>query len=360
MTKKFAVIDLETTGGIPQRDKITEIAIIVFDGEKIVKEFKSLVNPERSIPSNITRITGINNDMVSDAPKFYEIAKDVIEITDDCIFVAHNVRFDYGFLVEEFKSLGYTYTRKKICTVKLSRSSFPGLRSYSLGNLIKHFEIEVENRHRAYDDAFATTILLEKILKVQESKDYNTLISNSINLSRLPRSLKPEDILNLPRECGVYYMLDEDGQIVYIGKSINIQKRIKQHFSKNTRKADKLFQMVNAIHYELTGSELLSLIIESHQIKKYQPFINRAQRTREYKYALEQATDKSGYKKYELKLIVSFIRVTILLALLCFILTNPLRDSEIEIKNLQRSSRLKVGKCVPLELIYQAMFILCG
>ena len=124
MNRKFAIIDLETTGGRPGRDKITEIAIIVFDGNKIIDEFQSLINPERSIPSNITRITGITNSMVEDAPKFYEVAKTVIQKTEGCVFVAHNVRFDYGFMVAEFKSLGFSFSRKKICTVKLSRMSF--------------------------------------------------------------------------------------------------------------------------------------------------------------------------------------------------------------------------------------------
>jgi len=186
MKRKFAVVDLETTGGIPKRDKITEIAIIVYDGEKIIAEFQSLINPERSIPANITRITGISNDMVADAPKFYEVAKQVVEYTEGCIFVAHNVRFDYQFLVREFKQLGYTFTRRNLCTVKLSRKAFPGLHSYSLGNLIRYFKISVENRHRAYDDAWATTILLGKIFEQQENKkDVQQLVSDSIKLTKL-------------------------------------------------------------------------------------------------------------------------------------------------------------------------------
>jgi len=302
MNHKFAIIDLETTGGRPGKDKITEIAIIVYDGDSIIDEFQSLINPERSIPSNITRITGITNSMVADAPKFYEVAKTVIEKTEGCVFVAHNVRFDYGFMVEEFRSLGFSFNRKKICTVKLSRMSFPGLASYSLGKLIQHFDIKVENRHRAYDDAFATTILLQKIFDIQDSeKHINDIITDSIKLTNLPKSLKPEDVMTLPQLCGVYYMIDEDGDIVYIGKSVNIQKRIKQHFSKLTRKTDRLFQSVSKIHYEITGSELVSLILESAEIKKHQPPINRAQKTRDYKYAVVKAVDKSGYFKFEVK-----------------------------------------------------------
>lgn len=168
---KFAIVDIETTGGHYRYSKITEIAIIVIENGKEIKKFESLINPECIVPTEITRITGINNQMLENAPKFYEIAKDILEITQDCIFVAHNVSFDYGFIKEEFKNLGYTFQRKKLCTVTLSRKYFPGLKSYSLGNLIKNFEINVLNRHRAYDDAWATVQIFKKMLDLQESED---------------------------------------------------------------------------------------------------------------------------------------------------------------------------------------------
>ncbi|MBT8232115.1 MAG: GIY-YIG nuclease family protein [Saprospiraceae bacterium] len=301
MSRKYAVVDLETTGGIPKRDKITEVAIIIYDGNEIVDEFQSLVNPERSIPSEITRITGITNEMVEDSPKFYEIAKPIIEILEGCIFVAHNVRFDYNFLKEEFKSLGYTFTKRNLCTVRLSRKAFPNLRSYSLGNLIKYFGIEVNNRHRAYDDAWATTILLEKIFNEQTTqKDVQALVTQSIKLTKLPHGLKEDAVLKLPEECGVYYFRNLEDRVIYVGKSINIQNRAKQHFSKHTRKTDKLFNQVASISYELTGSELISLLLESYEIKKLHPEINKAQKTRTYKYAVIKDVDKSGYFKYKI------------------------------------------------------------
>ena len=302
MNKKYAVIDLETTGGIAKRDKITEIAVIIYDGEKVVDEFQSLINPERSIPAHITRITGITNDMVADAPRFYEVAKRVIEMTEGCVFVAHNVRFDYSFMIEEFKSLGYTFSRRNLCTVRLSRKAFPGLKSYSLGNLIKYFGISVDNRHRAYDDAYATTILLDKIFKQQHTKkELNGLIRESIKITKLPKGLDRKEVEELPSLCGVYYFLDESKEIIYIGKSKNIYKRVKQHFGKNTRKADRLFKSVHHIAHELTGSELVSLILESYEIKKHQPEINKIQKTKEYNFALVESVDKSGYFRYEIK-----------------------------------------------------------
>ncbi|MFZ1750838.1 MAG: 3'-5' exonuclease, partial [Saprospiraceae bacterium] len=154
--KIYAVVDIETTGGMAKRDRITEIAIVLYDGREIIDRYETLIQPDRSIPYEITRITGIDDAMVADAPRFYEVAKKVVEMTDNTIFVAHNVRFDYSFIKEEFATLGYTFTRRQLCTVVLSRKAFPGLKSYSLGNLIKHFDIKVQNRHRAMDDVLAT------------------------------------------------------------------------------------------------------------------------------------------------------------------------------------------------------------
>lgn len=299
MGKNFAVIDIETTGGMPGRDRITEIAILVFDGKKIIDSFQSLINPERSIPPQISRITGITNEMVADAPYFYEIAKQVIEITEDCIFVAHNVRFDYNFIVNEFKSLGYTYSKRKLCTVRLARKAFPGLQSYSLGKLINHFSIDVQSRHRAYDDALAASIILAKALELQSTKkELLKMISDAVQLTAIPKKLHIDTIKSLPMECGVYYFRDDAGNILYIGKSINIYKRIKQHFSSKGSKTEKMFEHVAQIDYEITGSEIVSLLLESSEIKKHQPPINRIQKNAEFPYALGMRTDKSGYKQF--------------------------------------------------------------
>ncbi len=299
MKTKYAVVDLETTGGIPHRDKITEIAIILYDGKEIIEEYQSLINPERSIPYTITRITGIDNEMVADAPKFYEVAKQVIELTEGAIFVAHNVRFDYQFLRAEFKSLGYTFTRRNLCTVRLSRKAFPQLKSYSLGNLIRYFKITVKHRHRAYDDAWATTILLGKIFHEQGNEEgVIDLVKASLKLTKLPSALSIDDVESLPEECGVYYFRNSQEEIIYIGKSIDIKARAKQHFAKYTRKTDKLFDNVASISYEITGSELASLLKESKEIKEVQPSINKIQKTKTYDFAIIKETDKSGYFRY--------------------------------------------------------------
>ena len=297
MTKKtYAVIDIETTGGRASRDRITEIAIVLHDGKEIVDQFETLLNPERTIPHNITQLTGISQDMVEEAPKFYEVAKKIVEMTQGCIFVAHNVRFDYSFIQEEFRRLGYTYTRRQLCTVRLSRKTFPGLRSYSLGNLIKHFGINVKDRHRAMADTMATVELLEKIFKLENSEETaDDLINLGIKESKLPKNISLDQLHGLPEGCGVYYFHDLNGEIIYIGKSINIKKRVMQHFVNKNHKGDKLQESVSDISYEITGSELVALLKESHEIKYHHPRINRAQRLRKFQYVLHSYHNQKDY-----------------------------------------------------------------
>jgi DNA polymerase III subunit epsilon len=164
----YNIIDIETTGGNPKSDKITEIAVFTHNGVRVISEFCTLVNPEKKIPAFITGITGISNEMVAGAPKFYEIARKLVEITESHIFVAHNAAFDYGFVCEEFRQLGYTFKRDRLCTVKLSRKLIPGLRSYSLGKLCSEINIPVNNRHRARGDAFATVSLFEMLMSLDQ------------------------------------------------------------------------------------------------------------------------------------------------------------------------------------------------
>lgn len=176
----YSIIDIETTGGSPQTEKITEISLLNHDGLRITDEFTTLVNPEKKIPTFITDITGITDEMVAGAPRFYEIARKIVEMTENRIFVAHNVAFDYGFIREEFRQLGYTYSRDKLCTVKLSRKIIPGHRSYSLGKLCSELNIRIENRHRARGDAMATVRLFEMLLEIDTSDQ--PLYRNFFNL----------------------------------------------------------------------------------------------------------------------------------------------------------------------------------
>ncbi len=291
--KLYTIIDVETTGGTASREKITEIGIVLFDGDKILKTYDSLVDPERTIPSHITRITGITNDMISDAPKFYEIAKEIVEITESAVFVAHNVRFDYSFIKEEFARLGYSFTKRQLCTVRLSRKTFPGLRSYSLGNLIRHFGIKVNARHRVLEDALATTDIFKRILDQDESS-----FKTRMRETRLPSDIEITDLEVLPEATGVYYFHNDQGHVIYIGKSISIKKRVFHHFSKITRKSDKLVKSATKISYTITGSELVSLLLENEEIKKHQPDINRALRKRQHPYFIHHFIDLEGYVRF--------------------------------------------------------------
>ena len=293
---KYTIVDVETTGGSPKFERITEIGIVVFDGHQVVDTFESLVNPEQTIPEFITGLTGITNDMVLAAPKFFEIARQIVELTEDSVFVAHNARFDYGFLRAEFQRLGYTFSRKQLCTVKLSRRAFPGLPSYSLGKLIRHFGIPVQRRHRALDDALATTELLRMALhKESSANDVRELVDRGIRETRLPSGITLEMLHQLPEACGVYYFHNADNRVVYVGKSINIRKRVMDHFKDHSVKGSRMHKHVRDITWELTGSELVALLLESEEIKRLNPPINRAQRQESFPYAVSTYTNDNGY-----------------------------------------------------------------
>lgn len=296
MSKRFSIIDIETTGGMYRRDKITEIAIAIHDGTRVIDKWETLINPERSIPNNITMITGITNDMVATAPKFYEVAKQVVEFTEGCIFVAHNVRFDYSFIREEFKRLGFTYTRKQLCTVRLSRQVFPEIGKYSLGSLIRHFNISVNDRHRAMEDVLATVQVFDAILsKDQDKNALKQMLNLGIRESRLPKNLSIQKLDELPHETGVYYFYNESGKVIYIGKAKNIRKRVVQHFLNVSSKAGKMQQQVHDISYELTGSELMALLFESAEIRRLQPEINKAQRGKSYQHNVYACLQLDGF-----------------------------------------------------------------
>lgn len=293
---KYAIVDLETTGTSASNGRITEVGIVLFDGEKIIDSFESLVNPERSIPWEITRITGISNEMVQTAPKFFEIAKEIVEITKDAIFVAHNVGFDYGFLRKEFAALGFTFSRKKLCTVRLMRKVFPGFRSYSLGNLIERYGISVENRHRAMADALATTELLKLVFEKEQGTDeMETLINEGIKSSRLPKRITLDFLHSIPDATGVYYMHDMEGDVIYVGKALNIRKRIMQHFADKTTKGNLIHEYVADITWEIMGSELAALLFESAEIKRIQPKLNRALRQKLLPFVVWSYVDEHGY-----------------------------------------------------------------
>ena len=265
-----------------------------YDGHKVVDQFISLVNPEREIQPFVVNLTGINSNMLRNAPKFYEVAKRIIEITEDAILVAHNAKFDYRILRTEFKRLGYDFSRKTLCTVELSKDLIPDQKSYSLGKLTRALGIPVSDRHRASGDALATVKLFKMLLDKDISKK---IIQESIRLEPKyqmePRLL---DIIDsLPSITGVYYMHKADGEIIYIGKSKNIRKRINQHFTSDNPKSKRIQLQVATVTYEETGSELVALLKESEEIKQNKPIFNRALRRTIFTHGLFSFEDDKGY-----------------------------------------------------------------
>lgn len=298
----YSIIDIETTGGSATNSRITEIAIYIHDGEKIIDEYQTLINPCARIPYNITQLTGITDHMVSGAPQFKEVAERILEITKDQIFVAHNVNFDYNFIKAEFNRIGLSFRRKKLCTVRLSRKIIPGKSTYSLGKLCDNLGIRLNNRHRAAGDAHATTILFELLLK----NDNSNFIENSLKPQSLealiPPNMPKEDFVALPEKQGIYYFLDEKKDIVYIGKAKNIKKRVHGHFSGNSNTGSKNYFVKNVfgIDFQEIENDLFVDIIEATEIKKHWPKYNSSMKRVTLNYGLFKYEDRNGYLRFNI------------------------------------------------------------
>jgi len=289
MEELFCVVDVETTGANRKGQKITEIAIIKTDGKKIIDQYSSLINPEKKIPFKISYLTGITNEMVIGAPKFYQVAKKIVELTDGCTFVAHNVFFDYQFIQREFSEIGYTFRRKLFCTVKNARHAFPGLKSYSLKNLSLYFSICLENHHRALSDTKAAYELFKLIIQTKS----NLITQNSPT----PKNFDDQILGDLPESGGVYYLFNQADELLYIGKSKNIKNRIKSHFRLNIRRKKdlELKNQISKVTFDLYPHDLISQIVESMEIIKQRPPFNIALRRSRYRYEVILKKDESGF-----------------------------------------------------------------
>lgn len=276
----YAILDIETTGGKFNEEGITEIAIYKFDGHQIVDQFISLVNPEKEIQPFVVKLTGIDNGMLTNAPKFHEIAKRIVEITTDCVLVAHNANFDNRILTTEFRRLGYDFNRKTLCTVDLSKLLIPDLPSYKLGNLCKTLGIPISSRHRADGDAIATVQLFKLLL----NKDVGKTIIKEAVLTENPRKLAPKltAILDeLPNNAGLFYIHSSTSKILYIGKGKNIRKAVNQLFLRTSKKALLLQKKVVSITHEETGNELIAHLKLSEEIKINKPKHNFVTKTKD-------------------------------------------------------------------------------
>jgi len=293
---RFAIVDIETTGSWSARTGITEIAILIDDTKQVVDSYQTLINPGSPVLPFVTKLTGISNEMLRDAPAFHEVAKKIWEMTEGCVFVAHSVNFDYSYIRNAFKTLGADFRRKKLCTVRLSRKIFPGYNSYSLGNICSSLGIEFKERHRAMGDAQATVKLFEKCLSHDEESAIDTSLKRNSKEAMLPPHLPKEVYDAVPEKTGVYYFHDTKGKIIYVGKAINIRSRIYSHFSGKSTRLSFISAIAN-ITWKICGSELIALLLESDEIKRIYPLYNQAQKHNRGNYVLMHYIDQKGIRR---------------------------------------------------------------
>lgn len=302
----YAIVDIETTGGYADKHRITEIAIFHHDGIQITNRFHTLVNPGRNIPHYITGLTGITQEMVIDAPTFSEVAKVIYDQLDGNVFVAHNAHFDYSFLKKELEQVGLKWQTKKLCTVRLSRKIIPGLRSYSLGSLAESLGITIPNRHRAGGDVAATAKIFDLLLKRDKDGHITKALKRNSGETILPPNLPKEEFEKLPARPGVYYFINSRNQVIYVGKATNIKKRVAGHFTGDAREWSRsnIRNEIHRISFELTGNDLIALILESQEIRRLWPKYNQAQKHRTEEWGIYDYEDRNGYKRFSVTHVV--------------------------------------------------------
>ncbi len=296
----YAIVDIETTGGYADHHRVTEIAIYHHDGVKITDRYQTLINPERNIPQFITSLTGINYEMVKEAPCFKDVAHEIYDQLKGRVFVAHNVHFDFSFLKKEFEGAGIHWSTKKLCTVRLSRKIIPGLGSYSLGRLAQSLGVSIEGRHRAGGDAQATAEIFDLLLKRDTTGVVAKALKRNSGEMVLPAHLDKAEFDHLPSNSGVYYFINARGTVIYVGKALNIKKRIAGHFTGEAREWNRsnIRNEIHHIAYELTGSELIAFILESQEIRRLWPRYNLAQKYRIEEWGIYHYEDRNGYLRF--------------------------------------------------------------
>lgn len=293
----YAIVDIETTGGNVSSGCITEIAIAVHDGDRILHYYETLINPHTPIPYFIQRLTGITDQMVRNAPRFDEVAGQIHDLLNGKIFVAHNVNFDYSFVKNQLQKAGYDWNVKKLCTVRLSRKIIPGMYSYSLGKLCHQLQINHVNRHRAGGDTMATVSLFSLLVKQDVNGEIAKMLKGKNREQYLPPHVPVQQVDELPANPGVYYFYDRYGKVIYVGKANNISRRVKTHFSNNKTNKQKqdFLREINRITYKECATELMAHILESIEIRKLFPIYNRSQRGYLPRFGLYVYEDREGY-----------------------------------------------------------------
>jgi DNA polymerase-3 subunit epsilon len=295
----YAIVDIETTGGHASANGITEVAICIHDGMQVTHRYETLINPGRDIPVYIRALTGISNEMVQDAPPFKQVAHQIYQLLHDKIFVAHNVNFDYSFLRYHLAASGYDLNCNKLCTVRLGRKIIPGLPSYSLGKLCHSLGINNESRHRAGGDASATAELFALLLRSDTNKHISASLKKNSKEQNLPPHLGKAVIEKLPLMPGVYYFHDQKGKVIYVGKAVNIKKRVCSHFSGNNPNLQRqeFLKNIHHITHQECGTELMALALEAVEIKRLWPKYNRSLKRFEHTFGLYIYEDQRGYMR---------------------------------------------------------------
>ncbi|RED94910.1 exonuclease domain-containing protein [Marinoscillum furvescens] len=292
--KTYAIIDVETTGGMAGASRITEVSAFLFDGERVVDEFTSLVNPQMPIPGFITQLTGIDDDMVRSAPTFEEIARPLLEVIGNSTFVAHNVNFDFGMIRGEYRRVGYAFDAPKLCSVKLARKYLPGFKSYSLGRICEQLNIPINGRHRARGDAEATVELFRLIM---DASGGHPTVGNDSWVSKMPEGFDRRLVDDLPESSGILYFKNQNGDVIYVEGARDLYKAAIKQLNANSQKAHDLRNALASIDFEEVNSELIVSLKAANEHRKHLPDFNKNLKTSAYQLVAE--TDMFGYTQLQ-------------------------------------------------------------
>ena len=270
----YAILDIESTGGPFGREAIMEIAVYRFDGQEVADQLISLVHPHRSIQKFVSKMTGITEKMLARAPRFHELAKRIIEITEDAVLVGHNVEFDYRMLRQEFARLGYEYERKTLDTIELAEELIPGLPSYGLDKVCEELGLFRTHKHRADSDARATLELF-RILQEKDQRKKISILGQRVQKVDYQKH-KVDDLLrSVKNNRGLFYLHDSDGNLLYLGASDNIRSAISRMLIAGNERAEELRQKVTTLRTEPAGNWLIARIKRAEELDRVEPPFNR-------------------------------------------------------------------------------------
>ena len=300
---KMVILDCETTGGKATYHRIIEIGLLIVENGELIEKWQSFINPETSLPPFIQQLTGIQPPMIAGAPVFSDIAPMLLDKLQGRTLVAHNARFDYGFLKNEFERAGIAYNSKPLCSVKFSRNLYPQFKHHGLSAIIKRFNLSIANRHRALDDAEMIYQFFLKTSALFAAEDIEAFCKKLLKHASIPALLDADEIKKLPSAPGVYYFYDSKGLLLYIGKSVNIRNRVMSHFSSDYRHPKDLQMSAKIAHinFELTPTDFGAQLRESRQIKELSPIYNRRLRKVRKLFQYRSEKDSQGYHRLSIQ-----------------------------------------------------------